>query len=76
MIICWNTKLEIGKIYDENILGTSFQFCKEFHSSYKFKVMREANLEEYRLELNSTCAHENPDEVLEPNFYYYQISID
>lgn len=73
MIITTPKELEVGKICTEDDFGVPLQIFHEFHFKYRFMVMRESTLEEYRAYVASI--YENPDEIANL-YFYYEISMD
>jgi hypothetical protein len=73
MIITSPIKFEVGKIYTEKELHMPFEMYEKIHATYRFMVLREATLEEFRRHLEMT--YDNPD-IIDNRSYFYEISMD
>jgi len=73
MIITSPLKLEPNKIYTEKELMSPFEMYGEIYLTYRFMVMREATLDEYRRQIDKD--YKNPDEV-ENREFFYDVSMD
>ena len=74
MIITSNFKLELNKYYDEQFFKAPFQARYEFIDKYKFLVIRESTLEEYRSYV-AEVYNVNPDQFISFE-YFYKIHTD
>lgn len=75
MIITSDKKLEPGKYYDEKFFGTPFGMLDNIYQKYKFLVIKECTLQEYRNEVNRLYSKEKADRILNYE-YFYEIHSD
>ncbi len=74
MIITSPVSLEVGKVYTEKEYDNRpFELYHRTYWKYRFLVMREATLEEYRWEI--TREYADPDSIINREFFY-EISMD
>lgn len=74
MIITTPFELKSGQIYTEKDLsGSKFEYLGNDYWAYRFYVIRQATLEEYREYVKTI--YEFPDDIMNKGFYY-EISMD
>lgn len=70
MIITSMKKLEPNKVYTEKDFNLPFEMKEVMYSQYRFLVIRECSLEEYRDHLNETYSKDLVGRILNYEFFY------
>lgn len=70
MIITSVEKLEIGKIYSQKELECPFETPEGNYEKYKFLVIRETTLEEYRKYLEETYSQIIVNQIINYEYFY------